>query len=83
MKHMSIDARALRKYHGEVRKFKDWCNEHGIKYFSFEEAPLYSICILSRNEYDLYERKRNIEENSESYFISEQDYDIWYEEKNK
>lgn len=82
MKPMSLDARNLRKYHSEVRKFKEWCYNHDdIDWFTFDTANPDCICVLSRNEYDLHEYRRNIEEDSESYFLSEEDYDTWCDEE--
>ena len=64
-----------RRYHAQVRKTLEDLDSKNIEVKTFDEADDTDICILSRNEFDISEMRKNIEENNESYFISIQDYE--------
>lgn len=68
------------RYREEVRKFKEWCSDHDISYYTYDYAESTYICVMSRDEYLLHEIRRNISEDDECYFLSPTDYETWCEE---
>ncbi len=78
-KSYSEDELELRRYHSDVRKFKNWCYENGIEPKTFNTADGYDICILSRNEYCIGDSRISMTEDNESYYLSPQDYEKWKE----
>ena len=80
IKALPTQQRFLRAYHADVRKLKKWCEENEIVLYDFDSASAHFICVLSQNEYSLHERRRDLEQNAESYFLNEEDYDKWCEE---
>ena len=82
IKELSLEQRLLRRYRLEVAKLKEWCKENNITLYSFsdERTMAHYICVQSKNEFNLHERRRDIEEDAESYFLTEEDYDKYCEE---
>lgn len=72
--------REKRQYHSDVRKFKQWCTEHQIAYYTFKEAPPDSICALSMDDYSINVRRSLLEEDHEDYFLHEEYYEEWEEQ---
>lgn len=70
-----------RRYHKEVRDFKEWCKEHNIYYLTYEEASDKDICVLSTLEYELHDTKSLISDENESYFLTPKDYETWCDEE--
>jgi translation elongation factor P/translation initiation factor 5A len=64
-----------RRYHAQVRRTLKDLDSKNIEVKTFDGADDTDICILSRNEFDISEMRKNIEENNESYFINIQDYE--------
>lgn len=79
-KVMSITEKLTREYHSDVRKFKKWCTEHKIAYYVFADAPENFVCALSKDEYSIGVRRRDLDEDNESYFIHEDYYVEWAEQ---
>ena len=76
---MSITEKLTREYHSDVRKFKKWCTENKRAYYDFKTAPENFVCALSKNEYSLGVRRRDLDEDNEDYFIHEDYYAEWQE----
>lgn len=68
-----------RRYHGDVRKFKEWCSENRIEFKTHDLAEADDICVLSRDEYSLGDYRISIEEDNENYYLSPQNYEKWCE----
>ena len=73
----SVEERMKREHHANIRKLKDWCYDNKVNWYDFSTAPADSICVLSRNEYDLFEKRSNIEEDDECYFLDQETYELW------
>ena len=69
-----------RRYHKDVRNFKKWCEDNNVSYYTYENADKDFICVLSRYEFDLNEKRERCSENNEQYFLSLEDYEKWCEE---
>lgn len=78
----SFEERMTRIHHSAVRKLKSWCYDHKVNWYNFATAPSDSICVLSRNDYDLSEKRENLEEDFESYFLDQEAYELWSNEEN-
>lgn len=76
-KTQSFEERMIRQHHSDVRELKSWCYDHKVNWYNFTTAPSDSICVLSRNEYDLHEKRVSLEEDSESYFLDQEAYELW------
>lgn len=70
-----------RRFHKDVRCFKEWCDKHGVPYSTFDTAEEEDICVLSRNEYHLHEERKSILEDEEDYFLNPAAYETWTEEE--
>lgn len=70
-----------RRFHKDVRSFKEWCDKHGVPYSTFDTAEEEDICVLSRNEYHLHEERKSILEDEEDYFLNPAAYETWTEEE--
>lgn len=70
-----------RRFHKDVRQFKEWCDKHGVPYSTFDTAEEEDICVLSKNEYHLHEERRSILEDEEDYFLNPAAYETWSEER--
>ena len=79
-KTMPIEEKIKREFHADIRKFKKWCTENKIAYYIFADAPENFICAISKNEYSVGVRRRDLEEDNEDYFIHE-DYYAKFEEQ--
>lgn len=79
---VKLEQRFLRHYRTEVARLKKWCEENDITLYSFsdERTLAHYICVQSKNELNLHERRRDIETDEESYFLTEEDYDKYCEE---
>lgn len=80
-KIIPINERVLRQYHADVRRTKKQCDKMGVKLLTYSEAKSQDVCILSRNEYDLMDIRKNIFKDNESYFLTPEDYEKMYEEE--
>ena len=69
------------RFHEEVREFKKWCFDNNISYYTYDFAPSTYICVMSKDEYLLYETRATIQEDDECYFLSPTDYETWCEEE--
>lgn len=74
---MSQKEHEKRIYHAELRKFKQWCREHNIAFYTFNDAPADSICAISMDEYAINTKRSNLDEDHESYFLNEEYYEEW------
>ena len=79
-KRMSVEEMEKRSYHADVRKFKDWCDKRGTKFFTFDDNIPESICTLSTDEYSVGVRRDLLDEDNESYFLPSEEYEAWIEE---
>lgn len=70
-----------RRYHSDVRKFKEWCDDNNVTYKTFNDADDDDVCVLSQDEYHLHDTRRMISEDCEDYFLNIEDYETWCEEK--
>lgn len=70
-----------RRYHSDVRKFKEWCDDNNVTYKTFSDANDDDVCVLSQDEYHLHDTRRMISEDCEDYFLNIEDYETWCEEK--
>ena len=77
----STNEMLLRRYHAEVRQVMKWCEEHETELHKFDDADENQVCILSMSEYDIGSEKREISEDNESYFVNEEYYLLYYDEK--
>ena len=68
-----------RRYHSDVRNFKEWCEENAIEYRTYDTAYPNDICVLSMNEYHLHDARNLIYEDAEDYFLNLTDYEKWCE----
>lgn len=74
-RQMPLHERIRRQHSADVRKLKEWCEENGVKYYTFKDAPFDSICVVSTFEYDVgYSRGRVVQDN-DSYFLTYEDYE--------
>lgn len=80
MKTHSTKAMLSRRYGIDVRKLKQWCFDNQASWYSFSNAPAYSICVLSTYEYDLGEQRESLDTDNDSYFIDWELYPKWEEE---
>ena len=69
-----------RKHHSDVRRLKQWCEDHQITCYTFNDAPIDSICVLSMDDYSLTARRASLDQDNESYFIDEKDYEEYTNE---
>lgn len=76
-KSVSLSTSIKKRYSGDVRRFKEWCELMGIEYSQFEDAKADEICALSMNDYDIGERRYMIETNDNQYFLKQEDYEIF------
>lgn len=72
---MSDEELLKRRFHSEVRNMKRICEQQGITLYNYENAPVDSICILSKDEYELGAVRRYIFVDNESYFVEESYYE--------
>ena len=79
-KTMTQKERETRQFHADVRKFKEWCTEHKVAYYTFQDAPPESVCAISRDEYALSVSRQLLDEDHESLFLHEDYYEEWEEE---
>ena len=68
-----------RRYHSDVNRFKEWCEENNVSYETYDTAGPNDICVLSMNEYHLHDTRKMIYEDSEDYFLNSEDYEKWCE----
>ena len=73
----SVHEREIRIHHNQVRKLKQWCLENNVELKKFYEASPQDICVLSLSDYDLLDCKNNIEVDNDSYFISDENLEVW------
>ena len=76
-KRMSLDEKIKRDYHRECRVFNEVCRDLHITKRNFEEALDTDICVLSTNEYEIFDTRDTIEKDNESWFLSPEDYEIY------
>ena len=76
---MNIDEKIKRAYNAKIRKIIRWCEENEHILLNYDDANMDDICILSKSEYDLHECKRNIAEDNESYFLTQDSYEEYIE----
>lgn len=74
---MSVHETIVRGYKWDMKRFKKWCEKNDIPYYTFKDAPNDSLCALSMNEYDLGELREDLEIDSESLFLEENDYNTY------
>lgn len=73
---MSFDEIEKRRFHSRVRKLRKYCDTHNFTLLSMEEEPPITwLCILSENEMEVGEPLHLCDEDSESYFLSPQEYE--------
>lgn len=72
---MSDDELLKRRFHSEVRNLKRACEQQGIKLYNYENAPVDSICILSKEDCELGAVRRYVFVDNESYFVEESYYE--------
>lgn len=77
---MSQKEHEVRIHHAEIRRFKQWCTEHKVAYYTFKDAPSDSICAVSMDDYALNTRRCMLDEDHESFFLQEDHYEEWEEE---
>ena len=76
----SVNERMKRQYHAEVRRFKAWCEKEGVQYATFSDSDKDYICALSSYEYEIGDRRYQIETDNESYFLEEEVWEKYSEE---
>ena len=65
----------LRKFHKEVREFKEILERKGVLFKTYAEADDDDICITSFDESEKGYRKEDLENNgSERYFVESVEY---------
>jgi len=78
-KAMSMHERLRRQHVSDVRKLKEWCEAENINYFTYEDAPSDSICVVSNSDYDICDFRRNLCVDNDSYFLILEDYERYTE----
>ena len=65
----------LRKFHKEVREFKEILERKGVLFKTYAEADDYDICLTSLDETEKGYHKEDLENNgSERYFVESVEY---------
>lgn len=59
----------LRRFHADVRKLKQKCEDEGILLKTYKDASNDDICVLSNNEYEIGETKSSCDPEHENYFV--------------
>lgn len=63
----------LRRYHAQVRKLRELCNDNNIRLNTYNEADDNMKCILSKSDYEIGDTKPYCYEGNENYFVTESD----------
>ena len=63
----------LRRYHAQVRKLRELCNDNNIRLYTYNEADNNMKCILSKSDYEIGDTKPYCSEENENYFVTESD----------
>lgn len=63
----------LRRYHAQVRKLRELCNDNNIRLNTYNEADDNMKCILSKSDYEIGDTKPYCSEENENYFVTESD----------
>lgn len=58
-----------RAYKTKLRQLKRLCEKYNVLLYDYESAPNDSICIFSKNEYEIGESINNCAQSTDSYFI--------------
>lgn len=71
-----------RRFHADVRRFKQKCDDLGVQYYTHTECPDSTcVCILSSDEFEIQSPVKDCLVENENYFISQEDYfDKWSED---
>ena len=63
----------LRRYHAQVRKLRELCNDNNIRLNTYDEADDNMKCVLSKSDYEIGDTKPYCCEENENYFVTESD----------
>lgn len=69
-----------RRYYSDSRRFKKWCEEHGMTPRHYDIAEADDICVLSKSDFHLNDTRSSIVENNGDYFLTPEDYEKWIKE---
>lgn len=64
----------LRRFHKDVRKLKQVCQDNNITLLEYEDAINDDVCILSQSEYEIGVAKEYTSEGLECYFVHDSDF---------
>jgi hypothetical protein len=65
----------LNAYKKEVRKTAKWVEDNGCSLFTWEDANPDDVCIISKNDYELHEARKNCFSDNGSFFVTTEDYE--------
>ena len=65
----------LRRYHAQVRKLRELCNNNNIRLNTYDEANDSMKCVLSKSDYEIGDTKPYCYKGNENYFVTESDLD--------
>lgn len=63
----------LRRYHAQVRKLRELCNNNSIRLNTYSEADDSMKCVLSKSDYEIGDTKPYCCAENENYFVTESD----------
>lgn len=72
---MSDDELEVRRHHSSLRRLKAYCSDENVVLKNYESANPDDMCVLSLEDVDLGSRKSYLTTGSDSWFVSEDDYD--------
>ena len=81
-RRQSVEEVSKRRFHAKVRKIKDYCAEHNVDLFKFNEADIDYVCVMSDNDYELTLDRQECSSSNENYFVTPNDYQTHSEEFN-
>lgn len=72
---MSDKELEIRRHHKSLRKLKAYCGDKNVELKDYESAGPDDMCVLSLDDLDLGARRDYLQEDNDSWFVSEDDYE--------
>lgn len=68
---MSYSELELRRFHRQVKRVKEYCDDQDIEMHDWFNAQNGEQCVLSKDEYEIGAYKEYLTNKNEPYFVSE------------
>ena len=72
---MSDEELEVRRHHASLRRLKSHCSNSNVVLKNYESADPDDMCVLSLSDVDLGSRKNYLATDSDSWFVSEDNYE--------